>query len=69
MAATSQESAVTLLAGHSEVEDERESFALRLAAAERTNQELVERLGVYERERAEIKARLEGILARLGPAR
>jgi len=31
--------------------------------------ELAERLSGYERERAEIKARLEGILARLGPAR
>jgi hypothetical protein len=69
MAAMSRESAVTLLAGHSGIEGEREAFALRLAEAERTNQELVERLRVYEQERAEIKARLEGILARLGPVR
>jgi len=63
-----RESAETFLARHQEVEDEREALALRLAEVERAYQELVERLHGYER-RAEIKARLEGILARIGPAR
>ncbi len=69
MAVMSQESAETILAGDAPIEDEREAFALRLAQAEHANQALVERLRAYEQERAEIKARLEGILARLGPAR
>ena len=65
----SRESAETLLARPREVADEREALALQLARVERAYRELVERLHGYERERAEIKARLEGILARLGPAR
>ena len=65
----SRESAETFFARPEGVEDEREALALRLAEVERAYQELVERLHGYERERAEIKARLEGILARLGPAR
>ena len=69
MAVMSGESAETILAGDPQIEDEREAFALRLAQAERANQALVERLRAYEQERAEIKARLESILARLGPAR
>ena len=64
-----RESAETFLARHQGVEDEREALALRLAEVERAYQELVERLHGYERERAEVKARLEGILARIGPAR
>ena len=65
----SRESAENFLASHQEVEDERAALALRLAKVERAYQELLERLSGYERERAEIKARLEGLLARLGPAR
>jgi len=65
----SRESAENLLAGHREVEDERAALALRLAKVERAYQELLERLSGYERERADIKARLEGLLARLDPAR
>jgi len=65
----SRESAENFLASHREVEDERAALALRLAKVERAYQELLERLSGYERERAEIKARLEGLLARLGPAR
>lgn len=45
---------------------DRESLRSRLAGMERAYQEMVERLRRYERERAEIKERLESILARLG---
>ena len=65
----SRESAETVLASYRGVEDEREALAIRLAQVEGAYRELAERLSGYERERAEIKARLEGILARLGPAR
>jgi uncharacterized protein YhaN len=43
-----------------------ESLRARLAGLERAYQDLLERLRRYERERGEIKSRLEGILARLG---
>jgi uncharacterized protein YhaN len=65
----SRESAETFRAPDPGVEDERDALAIRLAQVERAYHELAERLSGYERERAEIKARLEGILARLGPAR
>jgi uncharacterized protein YhaN len=65
----SRESAETFLAHHHEAEDERAALAVRLAKVERAYQELVERVRGYERERTEIRARLEGLLARLGPMR
>lgn len=64
-----RESAETFRAPHHGVEDERDALAVRLAQVERAYRELAERLSGYERERAEIKARLEDILARIGPAR
>jgi hypothetical protein len=45
---------------------EHESLAERLAAEEHANEELQARLRRYERERADIRSRLERILARLG---
>jgi hypothetical protein len=49
-----------------EVQGEREELAARLASMERAYAELLQRVRRYERERAEIKARLERILARIG---
>ena len=48
--------------------EERDALEARLAALERAHQELLERVRRYERERTEIRARLQRILARLGPA-
>ena len=45
---------------------EHEGLAERLAAEEHANEELRARLRRYERERADIRSRLERILARLG---
>jgi chromosome segregation ATPase len=50
-----------------EVQGEREALASRLASVERAYADLLQRVRRYERERAEIKARLERILARIGP--
>ena len=49
-----------------ELPPSREALEARLAAVERAYEVLLERLHRYERERAEMRARLEGILARLG---
>jgi hypothetical protein len=49
-----------------EVEGEREALAVRLSSVERAYADLLQRVRRYERERAEIKARLERILARIG---
>jgi len=49
-----------------EVQGEREALAARLASVERAYADLLQRVRRYERERAEIKARLERILARIG---
>jgi len=49
-----------------EVGGEREALAARLASVERAYADLLQRVRRYERERAEIKARLERILARMG---
>jgi hypothetical protein len=46
--------------------DEREVLAARLTSLERANEELRQRVWRYERERAEIKLRLERILTRIG---
>jgi hypothetical protein len=45
---------------------DRESLLTRIAGLERAYEDLVARVRRYERERAEIKSRLEGILSRLG---
>ena len=44
---------------------EREALAAQLATMERAHEALLERVRRYERERAEIRARLESILARI----
>jgi hypothetical protein len=49
-----------------ELHSEREALAARLATLERAYADLLQRVRRYERERAEIKARLERILARIG---
>jgi hypothetical protein len=49
-----------------EVQGERDALAARLASVERAYADLLQRVRRYERERAEIKARLERILARIG---
>jgi predicted nuclease with TOPRIM domain len=51
-----------------ELQGERETLAARLASVERAYAELQQRVRRYERERAEIKARLERILARIDAA-
>jgi hypothetical protein len=48
-----------------EVLEERDALAARLAAVERAYGELLERVRLYERERAEIRGRLEGLIARI----
>jgi len=52
-----------VLARHQEVEGEREALAARLAGLELAYENLLERVQRYERERAEIRARLERLLA------
>jgi predicted nuclease with TOPRIM domain len=47
-------------------QDEREALTARLTSLERANEELRQRVWRYERERAEIKLRLERILSRIG---
>jgi hypothetical protein len=47
--------------------EERDALEARLAALERAHQDLLERVRRYERERTEIRTRLQRILARLGP--
>jgi hypothetical protein len=49
-----------------ELPPSQEALESRLAAVERAYEVLLERLRRYERERAEIRTRLAGILARLG---
>ena len=49
-----------------EVRDEREALAARLDSVERAYADLLQRVRRYERERTEIKTRLERILARIG---
>jgi|CXWL01.1.fsa_nt_gi hypothetical protein len=44
---------------------EGEDVAARLTALERAYRDLLSRLDRYERERLEIRARLEGVLSRL----
>ena len=46
--------------------EERETVEARLQAMERAYEDLLQRVRRYERERVEIRARLERILARLG---
>jgi predicted nucleic acid-binding Zn-ribbon protein len=52
-----------------EVPLEREAVEARLAAVERAYEDLLQRVRRYEGERAEIRARLERILARIGGTR
>jgi predicted nucleic acid-binding Zn-ribbon protein len=49
-----------------EVPAEREDAEARLIALERAYEDLLQRVRRYERERAEIRARVERILARIG---
>ena len=49
-----------------DVQTEREALVARLASVERAYADLLQRVRRYERERAEIKTRLERILARIG---
>ena len=49
-----------------ELHSEREALATRLATVERAYADLLQKVRRYERERAESKARLERILARIG---
>ena len=50
-----------------EVVDERDALLARLADLEQGYDDLLQRVRRYERERAEIRARLEGLLKRIGP--
>jgi uncharacterized protein YhaN len=45
---------------------ERETLAARLASVERAYEELLQRVRRYERERAEVRARVERLLQRIG---
>jgi len=56
------------LAHQHDIDGRDDALAARLAGLERTNQELLERVRRYERERAEIKLRLGRLLARMGVA-
>ncbi len=51
-----------VVARHEEVRGEREALAARLATMERAYAEVCQRLNRYERERMEIRSRLERIL-------
>jgi predicted nucleic acid-binding Zn-ribbon protein len=44
-----------------------ETLEARLAAVERAYEDLLERVRRYERERADIRSRLERLLAQIGP--
>ena len=46
----------------------RDALTARLATVERAYEDLLQRVRRYERERAEIRARLERILARIASA-
>jgi uncharacterized protein YhaN len=48
-----------------EVPAERDALAARLARVERAYEDLLQRVDRYERERAEIRTRLESLLARI----
>jgi chromosome segregation ATPase len=50
------------VARHEAVRGEREALAARLAAMERAYAEVCQRLSRYERERGEIRSRLQRIL-------
>ena len=54
--------------GALEVLTEREDAEARLIALERAYDDLLQRVRRYEREGVEIRARLDRILSRLGPA-
>lgn len=56
----------TFLTRHREVQGEREALAERLAAVEQAYEDVLQRVRRYERERAEIRARLQRILVRIG---
>jgi predicted nuclease with TOPRIM domain len=56
----------TFLARHQTVQGEREALATRLAAVERSNAELTERLRRCASERAEMRSRLDRLLALIG---
>jgi len=51
------------------VPEEREELEARLVAVERAYAELLDRVRRYERERVDIRERLNRILARIGPSR
>ncbi len=54
------------LDGNAAQGEDRELLLARLSAVERAYQELLERVRRYERERADIRARVQRVLARLG---
>jgi hypothetical protein len=56
----------SFLSRHEADEGEREVLAARLASVERAYEELLQRVRRYERERAEMRARIERLLDRLG---
>ena len=47
-------------------QEDGDALTARVAALERVNQELLERVRRFERERSEIKLRLGRLLARMG---
>jgi len=49
-----------------EVLEERDALAARLATVERAYDELLARVRFYERERAELRDRLQQLLSRIG---
>lgn len=57
----------SFLSRHEAEVGEREALAARLKSVERAYEELLQRVRRYERERAEIRARIERLLHRLGP--
>lgn len=57
----------SFLTRHEAEDGDREALAARLKSVERAYEELLQRVRRYERERAEIRARIERLLHRLGP--
>ena len=62
-----QERLATFVAHHERLQGERAALAARLSSTLRAYEDALQRLRRYERERVEMKARLERILSRIGP--
>jgi len=62
-----QERLSTFVAHHERLQGEHAALAARLSSTLRAYEDALQRLRRYERERVEMKARLERILSRIGP--